>query len=154
MKEGREKDAEQKKILDAKMEKIDNSGWWRHTRWQVHFGDRHLGNIAHASRLPDRQERELLNVKTIIISMINTAVDGWSDCRTWRAWTRISTTGFDSCAIACESGEHSGRWRRGGEMGVEVVMGIVEVGVAKTRMTVGKVLIVRRMGGVRALTAR
>jgi hypothetical protein len=40
MKEGREKDVERKKILDAKMEKIDNSGWWRHTRWQVHFGDR------------------------------------------------------------------------------------------------------------------
>lgn len=37
---------------------------------------------------------------------------------------------------------------------MEVVIGIVEVGVVKTRMTVGKVLIVRRIGGVRALTAR
>jgi hypothetical protein len=134
MKEGREKDSEQRKILDATMEKIDNTGWWTHTRWQVHFGDRHLGNFAHASRLPERQERDLLDARTIVIRMIKYAVDGlsllhddtpnwlrtanstnrlrtgqWSDCRTWRAWTRISTTGFDLCAIACGSGRHSGR---------------------------------------------
>ena len=51
IKEGREKDAEQRKILDATMEKIDNTGWWTHTRWQMHFGDRHLGNFAHASQV-------------------------------------------------------------------------------------------------------
>lgn len=28
MEEGREKAAEQKKILAAKMEKFDNTGWW------------------------------------------------------------------------------------------------------------------------------
>jgi hypothetical protein len=78
MKEGREKDAEHKKILDAAMEKTDNTGWWTHTRWQLHFGDRHVGNIAHASRLPDRKERELVDAKTIVISMIKHAVDGLS----------------------------------------------------------------------------
>jgi hypothetical protein len=78
MEEGREKHTEQKKILDAAMEKIDNTGWWTHTRWQLHFGDRHFGNIAHASRLPDRKERELVDAKTIIISMIKHAVDGLS----------------------------------------------------------------------------
>jgi superfamily II DNA or RNA helicase len=78
MKEGREKDVERKKILDAAMEKIDNTGWWTHTRWPLHFGDRHFGNIAHASRLPDRKERELLDAKTIVISMIKHAVDGLS----------------------------------------------------------------------------
>ena len=78
MKEGREKDAEQRKILDATMEKIDNTGWWTHTRWQIHFGDRHLGNFAHASRLPERQERDLLDAKTIVITMIKHAVDGLS----------------------------------------------------------------------------
>jgi superfamily II DNA or RNA helicase len=78
MDEGREKAAEQKKILAAKMEKIDNTGWWTHTRWQLHFGDRHLGNIAHASRLPDRKEDALLDAKGIVISMIKRAVDGLS----------------------------------------------------------------------------
>jgi hypothetical protein len=56
---------------------IDNTGWWTHTRWQLHFGDRHLGNIAHASRLPDRKELEL-DAKGIVISMIKRAVDGLS----------------------------------------------------------------------------
>ena len=60
------------------MEKIDNTGWWTHTRWQLHFGDRHFGNIAHASRLPDRKEHELVDAKTIVISMIKHAVDGLS----------------------------------------------------------------------------
>lgn len=78
MKAGREKDVEAKKILDSKMEKMDNTGWWNHTKWPQHFGDRHLGNIAHASRLPDRQERELLEAKRIVISMIKRAVDGLS----------------------------------------------------------------------------
>jgi hypothetical protein len=78
MKVGREKDAERKKILDSAMEKMDNTGWWNHTRWLDHFGDRHLGNIAHASRLPDREERELLDGEQIIISMIKSAVDGLS----------------------------------------------------------------------------
>ena len=49
--------------------KFDNTGWWTHTRWQLHFGDRHLGNIAHASRL---------DAKRIVISMIKSAVDGLS----------------------------------------------------------------------------
>ena len=78
MEEGREKAAEEKKVLAAKMEKIDNTGWWTHTRWQLHFGDRHLGNIAHASRLPDQKEDALLNAKGIVISMIKRAVDGLS----------------------------------------------------------------------------
>jgi superfamily II DNA or RNA helicase len=78
MKVGREKDAERKKILDSEMEKMDNTGWWNHTRWPEHFGDRHLGNIAHASRLPDRKESEMLDAKKIIISMIKSAVDGLS----------------------------------------------------------------------------
>jgi uncharacterized C2H2 Zn-finger protein len=78
IKEGREKDVEAKKILDSKMEKMDNTGWWNHTKWPQHFGDRHLGNIAHASQLPDRQERELLEAKRIVISMIKRAVDGLS----------------------------------------------------------------------------
>jgi hypothetical protein len=44
----------------------------------MHFGDRHLGNFAHASRLPERQERGLLDAKTIVITMIKSAVDGLS----------------------------------------------------------------------------
>ena len=76
-KEGRRRQSE-KKVLAAKMENFDNTGWWTHTRWQLHFGDRHLGNIAHASRLPDRKEDELLDAKRIVISMIKSAVDGLS----------------------------------------------------------------------------
>ena len=125
------------------MEKMDNTGWWNHTRWLEHFGDRHLGNIAHASRLPDRQERELLDAKRIIISMLKSAVDGlsllydtrqtgyrqpipliewkidpWFDYRIWRAWIPTSTIGFDLCVIACECVRHSESWRkrkRGGD---------------------------------------
>jgi hypothetical protein len=39
---------------------------------------RNLGNIAHASRLPDRKELELLNAKTIVMAMIKHTVDGLS----------------------------------------------------------------------------
>jgi hypothetical protein len=78
VKEGRAKDSERRKILNARMETIDNTGWWTHTRWQVHFGDRHLGNFADASRLPGRQESDLRDARTIVITMIKHAVDGLS----------------------------------------------------------------------------
>ena len=41
----------------------------------MHFGDRHLGNFAYASRLPERQERDLLDARIIVIRMIKHAVD-------------------------------------------------------------------------------
>jgi hypothetical protein len=37
-----------------------------------------LGNFAHASRLPDRQERVLLDAKTVVIRIVKYAVDGLS----------------------------------------------------------------------------
>lgn len=78
MEEASARDAERLHIADATVEKSDNTGWWNFTKWPEHFGGRNLKLIAHASRLPDRDEKGLLAAIKIVSTMIKNTVDGLS----------------------------------------------------------------------------
>ena len=47
-------------------EQSDNTGWWKFVQWQAHFHDRNIRQIAHASRLPDRDEAPLQRAAEIV----------------------------------------------------------------------------------------
>jgi len=65
-------------IADSKTEKSDNTGWWNFVQWRPHFGSRNIRRIAHASRLPDRKDKQLQRVNEIVSIIIKRAVDGLS----------------------------------------------------------------------------
>lgn len=65
-------------IADSKTEKTDNTGWRSFVQWRPHFGDRIVRLIAHASRLPDRKDKQLKRAAEIVDVMIKSAVDGLS----------------------------------------------------------------------------
>src|SRR5882757_10169332 len=73
-----ERDTKRLEIVDSKTEKSDNTGWWNFVQWQPHFGSRNIRRIAHASRLPDRKDKQLQRVSEIVSLMIKKAVDGLS----------------------------------------------------------------------------
>ena len=47
-------------------------------QWRPHFGSRNIRRIAHASRLPDRNDKQLQRVSEIVNLMIKSAMDGLS----------------------------------------------------------------------------
>jgi superfamily II DNA helicase RecQ len=71
-----ERDAKRFEIADSRTEKSDNTGWWNFVQWRPHFGSRNIRRIAHASRLPDRKDKQLQRVSEIVDMMIKRAVDG------------------------------------------------------------------------------
>jgi superfamily II DNA helicase RecQ len=73
-----EQDTKRLEIVDSKTEKSDNTGWWNFVQWRPHFGSRNIRRIAHASRLPDRTDKQLQRVSEIVSLMIKQAVDGLS----------------------------------------------------------------------------
>jgi superfamily II DNA helicase RecQ len=73
-----EQDQKKLEIADLKTEKSDNTGWWNFVQWRPHFGGRNLRRIAHASRLPDRKDKQLQRASEIVSLMIKKAVDGLS----------------------------------------------------------------------------
>jgi len=72
------KDEERHEIADLKTEKSDNTGWWNFVQWRQHFGGRNIRRIAHASRLPDRKDKDLQQATKVVSVMIKSAVDGLS----------------------------------------------------------------------------
>lgn len=73
-----EQDKGRLEIADSKTEKSDNTGWWNFVQWRPHFGSRNIRRIAHASRLPDRKDKQLQRAGEIVNSMVKGAVDGLS----------------------------------------------------------------------------
>ncbi|KFY97708.1 hypothetical protein V500_01952, partial [Pseudogymnoascus sp. VKM F-4518 (FW-2643)] len=73
-----ERDTKRLEIADSKTEKSDNTGWWNFVQWRLHFGSRNIRRIAHASRLPDRKDKQLQRAAEIVNVMIKSAVDGLS----------------------------------------------------------------------------
>ena len=71
-------DQKRLEIADSKTEKSDNTGWWNFVQWRPHFGSRNIRRIAHASRLPDRNDKQLQRASEIVSMMIKRAVDGLS----------------------------------------------------------------------------
>ncbi|KAE9362510.1 hypothetical protein N431DRAFT_452667, partial [Stipitochalara longipes BDJ] len=73
-----ERDAKRFEIANSRTEKSDNTGWWNFIQWRPHFGSHNIRRIAHASRLPDRKDKQLQRVSEIVDMMIKRAVDGLS----------------------------------------------------------------------------
>jgi len=73
-----QQDEERHEIADLKTEKSDNTGWWNFVQWRPHFGGRNIRRIAHASRLPDRKDKDLQQATKVVSVMIKSAVDGLS----------------------------------------------------------------------------
>jgi Helicase conserved C-terminal domain/Orsellinic acid/F9775 biosynthesis cluster protein D/DEAD/DEAH box helicase len=62
--------------LDADIIKQDRTGWFNRTDWPQHLRKRHLRYLAHASRLPDREEQVLHEVVRVSDLLMNRAVAG------------------------------------------------------------------------------
>lgn len=75
-KEAREKHAEAQAVVEKEMEKSDHTGWWNLVRWRDHFAECNIKRIAHASRIPDRQDELLKHAASIVDLMIKGAVKG------------------------------------------------------------------------------
>ncbi|KAH7323443.1 hypothetical protein BKA65DRAFT_481262 [Rhexocercosporidium sp. MPI-PUGE-AT-0058] len=109
-----------KRFVDSKTEKSDNTGWWNFVQWQPYFGSRNIRHIAHASRLPDRNDN--LMIKRVVDGLsslhdntpywLRTAnstekveTGPWYSCRMKRAWTAKKK---QEKASEAESGGESG----------------------------------------------
>ncbi|KFZ15860.1 hypothetical protein V501_02515 [Pseudogymnoascus sp. VKM F-4519 (FW-2642)] len=68
-----EQDKRRLEIADSKTEKSDNTGWWNFVQWRPHLSSRNIRRIAHASRLPDRKDKQLQRAGEIVNSMLRTA---------------------------------------------------------------------------------
>jgi hypothetical protein len=66
----------QMEIIDAKIAQTDQTGWWKRTDWVTHLGGSNLRHLAHAARLPDKDEPWLKVVADSVDEMIEECVKG------------------------------------------------------------------------------
>ena len=74
----RAKRKQEEDVLDAEMAKTDRTGWWKRTDWPAHLEKSNLQHLAHASRLPDKDERVLVQVAELVDKVIERCVKGLS----------------------------------------------------------------------------
>lgn len=76
-------------MIDAEVAKQDTTGWFKRTGWVEHLADSNFKHLAHASRLPDRDETELLQAARLVDTLIERGVDGLRTLhRETRRWLR------------------------------------------------------------------
>jgi len=63
-------------VMDAKIAQTDQTGWWKRTDWVTHLGESNLKHLAHAARLPDKDEPWLKVVADSVDEMIEECVKG------------------------------------------------------------------------------
>lgn len=63
-------------IMDAKIAQTDQTGWWKRTDWVTHLGESNLRHLAHAARLPGKDEAWLKVVADSVDEMIEECVRG------------------------------------------------------------------------------
>jgi hypothetical protein len=73
-----EEHEERSEMADAEVAKTDRTGWYNRTGWPEHVAKRNLTRLAHARRLPDRDEKELQQVGRVVDSLIERSVAGLS----------------------------------------------------------------------------
>lgn len=88
-KEIREERKKALELADEKVAKTDRTGWFNRTGWPEHLAGRNLKHLARASRLPDRNERELQQATKIVDLAIERSVAGLSTLAVeTRRWLR------------------------------------------------------------------
>lgn len=76
-------------VADAEVAKTDRTGWYSRTGWPEHMAKRNLTYLAHARRLPDRDEKELKQVCSVVDMLIERCVSGLSTlAHETRRWLR------------------------------------------------------------------
>ncbi|KAL5372453.1 hypothetical protein PMIN06_012138 [Paraphaeosphaeria minitans] len=87
---GTQKEREQQaQVMDAEVAKTDRTGWWKFTEWPEHFANRNCAHLAHAIRLPQRDEPKLKQAAHIVERLIEKSVHGLSSLpRETRRWLR------------------------------------------------------------------
>jgi superfamily II DNA helicase RecQ len=74
---------------DEKIAKTDHTGWFKRTGWPEHLAGRNLKYLAYASRVPDRDERQLQQAGKIVDIAIEKSVAGLSTLHPeTRRWLR------------------------------------------------------------------
>lgn len=66
----------QLEVLDAEIAKTDQTGWWKRTDWVTHLGESNLRHLAHAARLPGKDEPALQKVADAVDQMVEDCVKG------------------------------------------------------------------------------
>jgi len=80
---------EEMRVQDQEVLKQDKTGWWTLTGWPEHFRGRHLDYLAHASRVPDKDDTMLQEVVRICNVTLHHATAGLSSLhRELRRWLR------------------------------------------------------------------
>jgi superfamily II DNA helicase RecQ len=75
--------------VDAEVAKTDRTGWFNRTGWLEHLARCNYKRLAHASRLPDRDERKLQQAVKVVDLLIERSVAGLSTlAHETRRWLR------------------------------------------------------------------
>lgn len=84
--EKHEKDIEK---IEEEAAKQDKTGWYNQTGWVEHLAKSNMKHLAHTSRLPDRDEKELQQAVKLVEAMIEICVAGLrSHNRETRRWLK------------------------------------------------------------------
>ena len=85
----RQRHEEEMQVQEKEVLMQDRTGWWALTKWPEHFGEAHKQHLAHASRVPDRDEHRLQRAVKICNVMLVRAVRGLGTLhRETRCWLR------------------------------------------------------------------
>lgn len=75
--------------MDAEAAKTDRTGWFNRTGWLAHLAKRNRVHLAHAIRLPDRNETKLQQAAKVVELLVERSVCGLSTlARETRRWLR------------------------------------------------------------------
>jgi len=64
--------------MDATILKQDRTGWYSRTKWQQHLAGRNLKHLAHATRLPEKNEPGLIEIIRVFDRLASYCLDGLS----------------------------------------------------------------------------
>ncbi len=67
---------QQLEVLGREMDKPDRTGWWKRTDWPAHLHKANLKHLAHAARLPDKEDNALKKVGDAIDVLMEECVKG------------------------------------------------------------------------------
>jgi hypothetical protein len=86
---------QQLEIIDAPAE-TDQTGWWKQTGWIEHLQGSNKRHLAHAARLPSRDEPVLKQVGDLVEALVEDCVAGLStlpqELRRWLRSVKMSET--------------------------------------------------------------